>query len=101
MGNISSAEEIKLGDKIGEGSYGEVFKAVWDGKRVAAKRIDVFESPADHSKHQGQRARFMADHDATGMPIIYFPDLFQTALFDGGLPNKTVPPLLLPAPVTL
>lgn len=39
MGNTSSAEEIKLGDKIGEGSYGEVFKAVWNGRRVAAKRI--------------------------------------------------------------
>ncbi|XP_068682356.1 uncharacterized protein [Montipora foliosa] len=39
MGNTSSAEEIKLGDKIGEGSYGEVFKAVWCRKNVAAKRI--------------------------------------------------------------
>ena len=39
MGNTSSVEEIKLGDKIGDGSYGEVFKAEWCGKRVAAKRI--------------------------------------------------------------
>jgi len=36
MGNTSSVE---LGDKIGDGSYGEVFKAVWQGKQVAAKRI--------------------------------------------------------------
>ena len=39
MGNISSIEEIEFGDKIGEGSYGEVWKAVWKGKQVAAKRI--------------------------------------------------------------
>lgn len=39
MGNTSSVEEIKLGDQIGDGSYGEVFKAVWHGKQVAAKRI--------------------------------------------------------------
>ena len=40
MGNISSeGKEIKLVDKIGEGSFAEVFKAVWCGKQVAAKRI--------------------------------------------------------------
>lgn len=39
MGNTSSVEEIKLGDRIGDGAYGEVFKAVWSGKPVAAKRI--------------------------------------------------------------
>ena len=39
MGNTSSGgKEIKLGDKIGEGSFAEVFKAVWCGKQVAAKR---------------------------------------------------------------
>ena len=32
-------ETIRLGSKIGEGSYGEVFKAEWCGKQVAAKRI--------------------------------------------------------------
>lgn len=51
MGNASSTEEIKLGDKIGEGSYGEVFKAVWSGKQVAAKRIRIvfFEGDYDGS----------------------------------------------------
>ena len=39
MGNASSVQDIKLGDKIGDGAYGEVFKAVWSGKQVAAKRI--------------------------------------------------------------
>lgn len=60
MGNASSVEEIKLGDKIGEGSFGEVFKAVWCGKHVAAKRIhDVFfEGDRDGS----MRERFMQRH---------------------------------------
>lgn len=39
MGNTSSVDEIKLGDKIGDGSYAEVYKAVWCGKQVAAKKI--------------------------------------------------------------
>ena len=51
MGNASSVEEIKLGDRIGDGAYGEVFKAVWCGKPVAAKRIRTvfFESDYDGS----------------------------------------------------
>ena len=48
MGNTSSVEEIKLGDKIGDGSYGEVFKAVWCGKQVAAKRIRAVLFEGDH-----------------------------------------------------
>ena len=48
MGNASSVEEIKLGDKIGDGSYGEVFKAVWCGKQVAAKRIRAVLFEGDH-----------------------------------------------------
>ena len=48
MGNTSSVEEIKLGDKIGDGSYGEVFKAVWCGKQVAAKRIRPIFFEGDH-----------------------------------------------------
>ena len=39
---------IKLGDKIGEGSLGEVFKAVWRGKQVAAKRIRPIFFEGDH-----------------------------------------------------
>ncbi|XP_029194997.2 LOW QUALITY PROTEIN: probable serine/threonine-protein kinase PBL1 [Acropora millepora] len=60
MGNASSVEEIKLGDKIGEGSFGEVFKAVWCGKQVAAKRIHAvfFEGDRDGS----MRERFMQRH---------------------------------------
>ncbi len=48
MGNTSSADEIKLGYKISEGSYGEVFKAVWCGKQVAAKRIHPFFFEGDY-----------------------------------------------------
>ena len=39
---------IQLGDKIGDGSYGEVFKAVWCGKQVAAKRIRPIFFEGDH-----------------------------------------------------
>ena len=51
MGDASSVQDIKLGDKIGDGSYGEVFKAVWSGKQVAAKRIRAvfFEGDYDGS----------------------------------------------------
>ena len=51
MGNASSVQDIKLGDKIGDGAYGEVFKAVWSGKQVAAKRIRAvfFEGDYDGS----------------------------------------------------
>ena len=48
MGNSSSVEEIKLGDKIGDGSYAEVFKAEWCGKQVAAKRIRPIFFQGDH-----------------------------------------------------
>ena len=57
MGNASSNNEIKLGEKIGEGSYGEVYKAVWRGRQVAAKRIfDVFFEGDDDG---GVRAAFL------------------------------------------
>ena len=51
MGNASSVQGIKLRDKIGDGAYGEVFKAVWSGKQVAAKRIHAvfFERDYDGS----------------------------------------------------
>ena len=51
MGNASSVQDIKLGNKIGDGAYGEVFKAVWSGKQVAAKRIRAvfFEGDYDGS----------------------------------------------------
>ena len=48
MRNTSSVEEIKLGHKIAEGSCGEVFKAVWCGKQVAAKRIRPIFFEGDH-----------------------------------------------------
>lgn len=48
MGNTSSVEEIKLGDQIGDGSYAEVFKAMWHGKQVAAKRIRPIFFEGDH-----------------------------------------------------
>ena len=44
----SSVDEIKLGNKIGGGSFGEVFKAVWRGKQVAAKRIYPIFFEGDH-----------------------------------------------------
>ena len=39
MGNTSSKEEVKLGEKIGEGTYAEVYRAVWNNKQVAAKKL--------------------------------------------------------------
>lgn len=35
----SKSAEVTLGEQIGKGSYGEVYKAKWRGKTVAAKRI--------------------------------------------------------------
>jgi len=63
MGNTSSVEEIKLGDKIGDGTYGEVFKAVWQGKHVAAKRIRAifFESDYDGSIRAAFLEKFKAE----------------------------------------
>ncbi|KAJ7365321.1 hypothetical protein OS493_005425 [Desmophyllum pertusum] len=42
MGNTSSKEEVKLGAKIGEGSYAEVYRAVWNNKPVAAKKLHSY-----------------------------------------------------------
>lgn len=39
MGNTSSKEEVNLSTKIGEGSYAVVYKAVWNNKQVAAKKL--------------------------------------------------------------
>ena len=39
MGNTSSKEEVKLGESIGRGMYAEVFKAQWNGRTVAAKKL--------------------------------------------------------------
>ncbi len=38
-------ENIAFGTKIGEGGYGEVFKASWEGHNVAVKK---FKSPLVH-----------------------------------------------------
>ena len=63
MGNASSTDEIKLGELIGEGSYGEVFKAVWNGRAVAAKRIRriFFEHDEDGSVRQAFLAKFKSE----------------------------------------
>lgn len=63
MGNTSSVDEIKLGDKIGDGAYGEVFKAVWCGKPVAAKRIRMvfFESDYDGSLRAAFLEKFKSE----------------------------------------
>ncbi|XP_027037269.1 probable serine/threonine-protein kinase DDB_G0271682 [Pocillopora damicornis] len=58
MGNISSIEEIEFGDKIGEGSYGEVWKAVWKGKQAAAKRILPILVDLDDSQREAILAKF-------------------------------------------
>ena len=52
MGNASSVQDIKLGDKIGDGAYGEVFKAVWSGKQVAAKRIRAIFFEGDYDRDE-------------------------------------------------
>lgn len=38
MQNILCIDDVKVGKKIGEGSFGEVFQAVWHGNVVAAKK---------------------------------------------------------------
>ena len=38
MQNILCIDDVKIGKKIGEGSFGEVFQAVWHGNVVAAKK---------------------------------------------------------------
>ena len=42
MGNTSSKEQVKLISKIGEGSYAEVYKAEWNNRKVAAKKLHSY-----------------------------------------------------------
>ena len=60
MGNAQSDSEIRLDQAIGEGSYAEVFKAVWHGKPVAAKRIRAvfFENDPDGNQRQAFLQRY-------------------------------------------
>ena len=37
--NTEASSDIEFVEEIGRGSYGEVFRALWQGRRVAAKRI--------------------------------------------------------------
>ena len=60
----------------------------------------AFLRAGNHSNCQGQRARFMADHDATGMPLSISRICSGTNLTTGDF-KRAVPPLLLPAPVTM
>ena len=63
MGNASPVQEIKLEDKIGYGAYGEVFKALWSGKQVAAKRIHsiFFEDDYDGSTRKAFLEKFKSE----------------------------------------
>ena len=61
MGNASSVQDIKLGDKIGDGLYGEVFKAVWRGKQVAAKRICAVFFDGDECSRAAFLERFKSE----------------------------------------
>ena len=42
MGNTSSNDDVRLLNKIGEGSFGDVFRAVWKNKYVAAKKLHPY-----------------------------------------------------------
>jgi len=37
-------EDVELGCLLGQGSYGKVFRGVWEGKEVAVKVMDVLHS---------------------------------------------------------
>lgn len=43
-------ETLKLGDVIGQGSFGTVYKAVWKGVVVAAKDINIEEGTRGYTK---------------------------------------------------
>ena len=58
---VSTADEVQLGDKIGEGGSGSVFDARWRGSRVAAKVFHV-------GLHQG-RPRSSADKTVAGSVV--------------------------------
>ena len=52
--NTSLSSEVDLLALIGEGAYGEVFRAKWMGKNVAAKRIKkaYFSNDYDHRQKE-------------------------------------------------
>ena len=47
MGNHQSDNEIKMGERLGRGSFGEVFKGTWNGKQVALKTFYDILFPSD------------------------------------------------------
>ena len=50
---------VRLLEKIGEGSYGEVYKAKWEGQLVAAKRLHPILFRFDPGGKDGVVARFL------------------------------------------
>ncbi|KAJ9531495.1 hypothetical protein QJQ45_015041 [Haematococcus lacustris] len=66
-GAASTFDDVKLGQLLGRGSYGRVYRGLWDGALVAVK---VLEYSADEQKKLGMEAQLSSQ--------LHHPNMVQT-----------------------
>ncbi|CAI5485928.1 unnamed protein product [Closterium sp. Naga37s-1] len=92
--------ELRLGIRVGIGSFGEVFRAVWRGTEVAVKRLLVQDDPSpeeyeDFYNEVSLLSRLRHPNGTSPSP----PRTYPPVSLHAPLSSVTPPPLFFPCPV--